>query len=500
MKTSASFKNTVVDIICFLYILLFVYAATNKFIDFEGFQVQLAQSPLLSSFAGWVSWLVPILEIIIAGLLCSQKTRLLGLYSAFGLMVMFIIYIFIILNFSPFVPCSCGGILEKLGWKEHLLFNITFCLIAIPGILFQSHLHNNKKQIYVPIFKMFILAIIGSASMSILFVVSEDMIHHRNNFTRRFYGTPAEFVKDFELESKSYIAGVGNDKVYICDNRDPLKIFEFDQYLKTVITRTITTNEPNRHFKSLRIVVKPPYFYIYDGHEAFSFWGNITDWKAKIWIDKLAYYNSFVAIDSSRAAIRAISADKNETVIGIMERTKKDNNVTFNKNLLDKQIDGFFDTDGKLLFNDKHRKLIYVFFYRNEYLITDTLLVEKTIGHTIDTTSRAKIKVAYVKRLNASKIASPMRVVNKFSATNGDFLYVNSNLIGQFEEKTMWEEASIIDVYNIIDRSYLFSFYLYNKKGKKINEFVLGNNKIYTIAGRILTVYDFDAMPYKKNK
>ena len=29
---------------------------------------------------------------------------------------------------------------------------------------------------------------------------------------------------------------------------------------------------------------------------------------------------------------------------------------------------------------------------------------------------------------------------------------------------------------------------------------VLGNDKIYTLAGRILTVYDFDATPYKKKK
>ncbi|OXB07814.1 MauE/DoxX family redox-associated membrane protein [Flavobacterium pectinovorum] len=499
MKLSAAHKIIIVEIISCLYILLFVYAAVNKFIDFEGFQVQLAQSPLLSSFAGPISWLIPVSEVIIAGLLFSQKTRLTGLYLSFCLMVMFSIYIVIILNFSPFVPCSCGGILEKLGWKEHLLFNIAFCLIAIPGILYQSML-NPKQSTNVPSIKMAVLTVAGTATMCTLFLISEDMIHHRNNFTRRFYGTPAEFVKDFELESKSYIAGVGNGKVYICDNRDPLKVFEFDQDLKTVITRTITTNEPNRRFKSLRVAVNPPYFYVYDGHEAFTFSGNIADWKAEIWIDKLAYYNFFVPIDSSHAAIRAISADENESIIGIMQRTKGGNSLNLNKKLLDKQIDGFFDTDGKLLFNKKYQKLIYVYYYRNEYLITNTSLSEKNTGHTIDTTSKAKIKVAYVKRLKARKIASPMRIVNKVSATNGDFLYINSNLIGQFEEKSMWEEASIVDVYNILDKSYMFSFYLYDKKGIKVDEFVLGNDKIYTLAGRILTVYDFDATPYKKKK
>lgn len=38
--------------------LLFMYAAMSKMLDFENFQVQLAQSPLLSAYAGFVSYAV----------------------------------------------------------------------------------------------------------------------------------------------------------------------------------------------------------------------------------------------------------------------------------------------------------------------------------------------------------------------------------------------------------------------------------------------------------
>ena len=51
MKLSAPIKNGIIEIICLLYILLFVYAAVSKLLDFENFQVQLGQSPLLSAFA-----------------------------------------------------------------------------------------------------------------------------------------------------------------------------------------------------------------------------------------------------------------------------------------------------------------------------------------------------------------------------------------------------------------------------------------------------------------
>lgn len=499
MKISGKVKDVLVECIALLYIVLFVYAAVNKILVFDEFQVQIAQSPLLTSFAGWMSYLVPIVEIVIAVLLSLKKTRLQGLYAAFCLMVMFTIYIAIILNFSPYIPCSCGGILEKLGWRDHLIFNVVFCFIAVIGIVLQSKLDFPRQHIRRLIFKIAVLIVFAGVTVLMLYVVSEDMHHHRNNFTRRFYGTPAEVVKDLKLESKSYIAGAGHGKVYICDNRDPLKVFEFDNDLSSVTTRIIRTNEPNRAFKSLRTVIKPPYFYLYDGREAFAFSGNLLDWQAKIWIDQVAYYNSFVAIDSSQAAIRSVSADANESVIGIMKNDGSEK-VTFNKNLLDKQIDGFFDTDGKLLFNSKHQKLIYVYYYRNEYLITNTSLSEKKVAHTIDTTSKANIKVVRLKDTQASTIASPMRIVNKSACTEGDFLYIHSNLIGQFEQKEMWKQASVVDVYSLLDNSYLFSFYLYDKHGHKISDFVVDNGKIYTIAGLTLTVYDFNATPYKKSK
>ncbi len=35
-----------------------------------------------------------------------------------------------ILNYSEFIPCSCGGILEKMDWKTHLIFNIATVIVA----------------------------------------------------------------------------------------------------------------------------------------------------------------------------------------------------------------------------------------------------------------------------------------------------------------------------------------------------------------------------------
>jgi len=115
--------------------------------DYENFRIQLAQSPLLSAFANWLSILVPALELIIAVLLVLKRTTLIGLFAGYTLMMMFTAYIYLTLNYSAFVPCSCGGILEKLGWIEHLWFNVAFVIMGIWAVL----IFPNKSRDYVTI-------------------------------------------------------------------------------------------------------------------------------------------------------------------------------------------------------------------------------------------------------------------------------------------------------------------------------------------------------------
>jgi hypothetical protein len=86
---------------------------------------------------------VPAVEVLVAATLIFPKTRLAGLYGCFLLMVMFSTYIVIILNFSQYVPCSCGGILENMSWSQHLVFNIVCTgLAATAVIIYPVHAQN----------------------------------------------------------------------------------------------------------------------------------------------------------------------------------------------------------------------------------------------------------------------------------------------------------------------------------------------------------------------
>lgn len=142
-------KQIVIEIISFLFIVLFIYAALNKLMDYQKFVVQIGQSPLLTGLGPYIAWMVILIELFIPLLLMFSSTRLTGFYASFSLMVMFTAYIGAILSFSNYVPCSCGGILEKLGWTEHLIFNSAFVVLGMTGVILETKMRETISPEFV---------------------------------------------------------------------------------------------------------------------------------------------------------------------------------------------------------------------------------------------------------------------------------------------------------------------------------------------------------------
>ncbi|HLW32169.1 MAG TPA: MauE/DoxX family redox-associated membrane protein, partial [Aequorivita sp.] len=258
LARKTSITNTTITVICYLFVLLFLYAATSKLLDFETFTVQLAQSPLLSAYAGIIAWMVPGIEILIAGLLIFPRFRTLALYASFTLMVMFTAYIYIILNFSDFIPCSCGGVLEKLSWTQHLIFNVVFIVLAGGAILISIHWNIKRRLLF-----LLILAIIGIGIVAILFAFSEKKMHRNNAFQRRYIPQPLETLQEFNLEWNSYyIAGMDKEKIYLGNYTAPLYLDEVDIVQRKIEKNRIVVSDTTLPYRRIRTEVKPPYFYL----------------------------------------------------------------------------------------------------------------------------------------------------------------------------------------------------------------------------------------------
>lgn len=140
-------KISVLDVIVFLFAILFVYAAASKLFIYKEFEANLGKSPLIYSHAAWLAWAVPAIEIVISFALFIPQLQLVALYASFFLMFLFTGYIAFIITLSPYVPCSCGGVLSSLGWTEHLIFNVGFTLLAVIGIVLWNRQQKNKRFI-----------------------------------------------------------------------------------------------------------------------------------------------------------------------------------------------------------------------------------------------------------------------------------------------------------------------------------------------------------------
>lgn len=125
-------------IIVLLLMGLWVYAAREKLLDIPTFRNDMRKSPMLTALAPILAYAVPIGELLIAYLLLYRRTRLLGIYASLFLLVMFITYLFLILNYSFYVPCACGGIISGMSWNGHMVFNGVFSILAILGVILET--------------------------------------------------------------------------------------------------------------------------------------------------------------------------------------------------------------------------------------------------------------------------------------------------------------------------------------------------------------------------
>lgn len=117
-----------------LLVTLFVYTAVSKILDAGTFSEQMHNQPLPRWLTGSLVWIVPSIELIIAGLLLIRPLRIYGLLLSFFLLLIFTVYVSLVISHSfEWIPCSCGGVLKSMSWETHLVFNIGFTLLALTG-------------------------------------------------------------------------------------------------------------------------------------------------------------------------------------------------------------------------------------------------------------------------------------------------------------------------------------------------------------------------------
>lgn len=344
---------------------------------------------------------------------------------------------------------------------------------------------------------LLISTIVSIGFVTLLFSISERGLHRDNSFIRRFPGHPAIYKKKLDLTYNSYyIAGADQGKIYLGNSTAPLNLMILDTTLQEKQEVRLALDQDTLPFRFVQLRVIPPYFFLADGMVPYIGRGNMTDWKAHSILNVNAYFTKIEPIDSTNVVIRSVSSKTKENVLGKISLLDT-SQVELSHDLLQKQIDGMFDTDGVLQYNHQLQKLVYTYYYRNQYIVADDSLQLSLLGKTIDTISQAQIKVGTIASKNQQKMAAPALLVNGNSTTYGAYLFVKSKLVGRYEPIEMWEQASVIDVYNIEENTYEFSFYVYNIGKSKLKSFKVLHDKFIGLVGNHIVTYQLDINRFK---
>ena len=135
MNFPSKYKRQIFTALHFSIFILFLYSAISKVITFELFVNTLDKSPFFINIkTTWIAVLVIMIEILIPATLFFELTSRIGYLFSFFLLFVFTGYILLMMRFSPYMPCSCGGLIETLSWNQHLYFNVVY--MAISALLY----------------------------------------------------------------------------------------------------------------------------------------------------------------------------------------------------------------------------------------------------------------------------------------------------------------------------------------------------------------------------
>lgn len=287
-----------------------------------------------------------------------------------------------------------------------------------------------------------------------------------------------------------YIAGITQDEIYLGNHKAPLHVLRSVYSLRD--TSYVKIHFPNGDtVRSLRFTVQAPYFFLTDGLTGKIFRGKLDNWASKAIIEDGNYFKGIAPVDSASFILKVQSSRTHQDILmktgGSVDKLAEQ--------LLEKQIDGRFCVDGMMHYNWEAKRFVYVYYYRNSFICTDADLNLIYRHNTIDTTSRARIKVSEITSNNTVTLSTPPYVVNRKSCISSDRVFINSSVRGKGEDESLFSESSVIDVYDLASGNYQSSFYIPARNGGKIRDFEVHRDMLVTLYDKLIVVYKIQYPP-----
>lgn len=349
--------------------------------------------------------------------------------------------------------------------------------------------------------RLLVIGAFSILSVTILYLSSEKNVRFNNAFVRRLPHHPIVKKHSIDLGYNSYyISGHKDSVIYLGNSTAPLHLLKVNYYTKDTSHISISLEKLNLEYRNILVKILEPYFFVMDGTSPFIFRGETLNWQATSWLHSPVYFDRAIPVDSNKIMIRTIDPRTSYTELAIVSNEEDSTEVGILDDFLVKQIDGNFDVDGVMAFSETNNRVGYIYYYRNSFMIFNTHHNSFIKQNTIDTISKAQIKIAQAEvSLTRKMVGSPL-IVNKGLSLYKDLVFVLNPRLGKYEDPQMLNQAYTVDVYDTKKHSYEFSFYLYFENENKPREFKVVKNHLLALVGNQLIVYDVDRSRFRMEK
>lgn len=321
-----------------------------------------------------------------------------------------------------------------------------------------------------------------------LSLISNNSNHSSNGFIRLIPPHLAVPEKIHDLRFNSYyLAGGTASRFYLGNHITPQLIADINFGLTDTNVHRLSMPSAGGHFsRSLKIAIDSPIIYLYEGVTPSVVQGTLGDSLLHRYPPKF-HFDLAAPLSPVSAVYRMIDHHQQHVFIKQLNDSLK-----ITDTILQGQGDGIFSTDGELQAQPTANRVIYIYSYRNQFIVMDTNLKVRFKARTIDTISQVKFKVSTIPSENKITLSSPPTFVNKQSCVSGNYLFIHSALRADNDESSIYDVGSPIDVYSLTNGKYLCSFFLPDYQKHKIRDFrVFGNT--------LVALYDHYAYTYQLN-
>lgn len=344
-----------------------------------------------------------------------------------------------------------------------------------------------KNSLLKTILSLFIATAMGITVVLVLYWYADARAVRAYDFNRnvRVHTLPVDTVINL-VASDFNFAGADGNELWLSRSYFPPRLLHMDSTgIDSVSLKGITDS-----VQVAEVHIDPPYFYVVDAGRYQVYRGNLNTLTIEEKLVRNTFFSEAIPVSAASVILRSIGEKDRIYILEKKSRTTSLNTAA--NDLLEKQVDGLFCTDGKLHYASGMQQLVYVYFYRNEFIVADTSLNLAYRAHTIDPIERAQIEVAEIKSERASRFSKPPLMVNEHSAVYQHYLFIHSPLASQTEDPDEFRRVSVVDVYDLADRGkYRFSFYVPEYANKKVNRFIVTRSRFVAIHGQYLIEYSF---------